>query len=331
MRRNIIERPGGELLPSTHGIFTRAPEMQPLLRLIGRAARTDCTVLVRGETGSGKELVARAIHAASARAKRPFLAVNCATLSPTLLESELFGHVRGAFTGAIADHDGLFKRADKGTLFLDEIAEMPLDIQARLLRVLEDRTFVPLGGTRPVRSDVRLISATHKALREECAAGRFREDLRYRIRVVPLFLPPLRERTGDVEALVWHFIDRGNEGGLRHVEAVRRAAMDALVAYPWPGNIRELRNVVEYAFVVGDGPVLELADLTPELRGEPPPGMRGLQSRTEHERERILAALERHGGHKGEAARALGMSRSTLWRKLYQLGVGMPRAGASIA
>jgi DNA-binding NtrC family response regulator len=301
-------------------MYTGAPEMEAILRLIERAARTDCTVLVRGETGSGKELVARAIHAASARARRPFLAVNCATLSPTLLESELFGHVRGAFTGAIADHDGLFKRADKGTLFLDEIAEMPLDIQARLLRVLEDRTFVPLGGSRPVHSDVRLISATHRALRDETAAGRFREDLRYRIRVVPLFLPPLRDRTGDVERLVWHFIDQGNGGGLRRVERVRRAAMDALVRHDWPGNVRELRNVVEYAFVVGDGPVLELADLPPELRGEPSPGTRAT-SLAQRERERIVAALDAHRGRRAETARALGMSRSTLWRKLYQHGL----------
>ena len=319
MGRDTMERPP-EPLPLRHGMYTGAPEMEPILRLIERAARTDCTVLVRGETGSGKELVARAIHAASARARRPFLAVNCATLSPTLLESELFGHVRGAFTGAIADHDGLFKRADKGTLFLDEIAEMPLDIQARLLRVLEDRTFVPLGGTKPVRSDVRLISATHRALRDETAAGRFREDLRYRIRVVPLFLPPLRERTGDVERLVWHLIERGNEGGLRRIDGVRRAAMELLVRHPWPGNVRELRNVIEYAYVVGDGPVLELADLPPELRGEPPPGRRA-RSLAERERERIVAALDAHRGHKGEAARALGISRSTLWRKLYQHGL----------
>jgi len=326
VRRNVLEQMSGAPLRAVHGIYTRAPQMDPLLRLVERAARTDCTVLVRGETGSGKELVARAIHACSARARKPFLAINCATLSPTLLESELFGHVRGAFTGAISDHDGLFKRAHGGTLFLDEIAEMPLDIQARLLRILEDRTFVPLGGTRPVRCDVRLVSATHRALREECAAGRFREDLRYRIRVVPLFLPPLRERTGDVEALVWHFVASGNEGGLRRVDGVRRVAMEALVSYPWPGNVRELRNVIEYAYVVGDGPILELDDLTPELRGEPPPGIGLVQQPVERERSRILAALDAQGGHKGRTAHALGMSRSTLWRKLYQLGLEAPRA-----
>ena len=202
MRRDVVKRPASLGLYNFHGIYTCAPEMQPLFRLIERVARTDCTVLVRGETGCGKELVARAIHTLSPRNQHPFQDINCATLSPTLLESELFGHVRGAFTGAVSDHQGVFKLADKGTLFLDEVAEIPLEIQARLLRVLEEQTFVPVGGTKAVRVDVRLISATHKALRREVAAGRFREDLLYRIRVVPLFLPSLRERTGDIEGLV---------------------------------------------------------------------------------------------------------------------------------
>jgi len=320
MRRDIIKRPTNLKLHNFHGIYSCAPEMQPLFRLITRVARTDCTVLVRGETGSGKELVARAIHALSPRHDKPFQAINCATLSPTLLESELFGHIRGAFTGAVSDHQGLFKLADTGTLFLDEIAEIPLDLQARLLRVLEDRTFVPVGGTKPLRVDVRLISATHKALRHEVAAGRFREDLIYRIRVVPLFLPPVRERTGDSEALLWHFIDQFNAQGLRRVEAASRAAMAALLRYPWPGNIRELRNVIEHAFVVGEDTILDESDLTPELRGEPPPGERPSTETTlqQLERERIVAALTKHQGRKAETAKELGVSRSTLWRKLYE-------------
>jgi DNA-binding NtrC family response regulator len=292
--------------------------MQPVFRLIERAARTDCTVLVRGETGSGKELIARALHELSPRSRRPFLALNCATLSPTLLESELFGHRRGAFTGAVNDHIGVFQRADGGTLLLDEVAEIPLDLQARLLRVLEDRTFVPVGGTRPVSVDVRLISATHRALRREVAAGRFRDDLRYRLRVVPVFLPPLRARTGDVEALLFHFIARFNEQGWRRVAAVSRRALDAFRQYPWPGNVRELRNVVEHAFIVGEGPVLQLPDLPPELRGEPPPedAVAGSITVGSVERERILAVLTRHSGRRGPAAQDLGMSRSTLWRKI---------------
>lgn len=324
MSRDIMKRRPGESLKGFHGIYTAAPEMEAVFRLVEKVARTDCTVLVRGETGSGKELVARAIHASSRRSSGPFGAVNCATFSPTLLESELFGHVRGAFTGAIANKEGLFKAADGGTLFLDEVAEMPLDIQARLLRVLEDRTFLPVGSTRPVTADVRLISATHRALRREVAAGRFRDDLRYRIRVVPVFLPPLRDRTGDVEALVWHFIDRFNEAGPRYVSAVKRDAFAALLAYPWPGNVRELRNVIEHAFIVGDGETLEAADLTPELRGEPPPEDLIATAAPVHELERqqIVAALLKFRGRRSAVARHLGISRSTLWRKMGQHHLG---------
>jgi transcriptional regulator with PAS, ATPase and Fis domain len=292
--------------------------MQPVFRLLERAARTDCTVLVRGETGSGKELMARALHELSPRAGRPFLAINCATLSPTLLESELFGHRRGAFTGAVADHTGVFQRAHGGTLFLDEVAEIPLELQARLLRVLEDRSFVPVGGTKPMRADVRIVSATHRALRREVAEGRFRDDLRYRLRVVPVFLPPLRERTGDVEALLFHFVTHFNAQGWRRVEAVSAPALDAIRAYPWPGNVRELRNVIEHAFVVGEGPVLRVDDFPPELRGEPPPeaAAGGGETLRSAERARLLAALAAERGRRDAAARALGVSRSTLWRKL---------------
>jgi transcriptional regulator with PAS, ATPase and Fis domain len=318
MSRNVMKRPTGTELESFHGILSRAPEMTPVFRLIERVARTDCTVLVRGETGSGKELAAHAIHNLSRRSSHPFRALNCATLSPTLLESELFGHVRGSFTGAVTDHQGLFKVADKGTVFLDEIGEMPLDLQARLLRVLEERTFYPVGGTKAVSVDVRIISATHKALRREVDAGRFRDDLRYRIRVVPIFLPPLRQRSGDIEALTWRFIDRFNDQGLRHVEAVQHDAIQVLLSYPWPGNVRELRNVIEHAFVVGEGPVLAPQDFPPELRGEAPPGEDSLQPSSLHrlERERIVAALGKHKGRKTHAAAELGVSRSTLWRKL---------------
>jgi two-component system, NtrC family, response regulator AtoC len=319
MRRNEIKQKGREPLGDFQGILTRAPEMEPIFRVIRRVAATDCTVLVRGETGSGKELVARAIHNLGARAQRPFQAINCATFSPTLLESELFGHVRGAFTGAISDHPGLFKLAHRGTVFLDEIGDIPLEIQARLLRVLEDKTFVPVGGTKSFQVDVRLISATNKALRREVAAHRFREDLLYRIRVVPIFLPPLRKRSGDIEALAWHYIDQFNRQGLRHIERISPDALRALTGYPWPGNIRELRNVIEHAFIIGEGEVLEIQDLTPELRGEPPPGEEvELHTLQLDERERLRAVLNKHKGRKTEAAAELGISRSTLWRKLYQ-------------
>lgn len=301
-----------------HGLLTASPVMLELFELVKRVARTDASILIRGETGTGKELVARAIHELGPRASGPFRAINCATLTPELLASELFGHVRGAFTGAIRDRPGLFALANGGTLFLDEVAEIPVDIQARLLRVLQDKTFVPVGATEPIQVDVRLVAATHRSLRAAVEAGRFRADLMYRIRVVPLFLPALRERPGDIEALTWHFVDHFNalaRDDTRRIEAIDRPALDALIAYPWPGNVRELRNVIEYAFAIGQGPLLTLDELTPELRGEAPPD-RDPQSAPDRERRRIIEALDRAAGRKSEAAAALGMSRSTLWRKL---------------
>ncbi len=302
-----------------HGIITSAPEMMSLFALITRVARTDATVLVRGATGTGKELVAQMIHNLSPRANRPFKAINCATLTPELLASELFGHVRGAFTGAVRDRRGLFASADGGTVFLDEIAEIPLDIQARILRVLQERTFVPLGGTEQVKVDVRVVSATLRSLRAEVEANRFREDLMYRVRVVPIFLPQLAEREGDVEVLFWHFVEEFNARYDRQVTHITPQVREALCSYAWPGNVRELRNVVEYAFAVGEGNVLTLEEVPPELRGEGPPTAR--RSKKDDEKARIIAALESANGKKGEAAKILGMSRSTLWRKLSVYGL----------
>ncbi|MCA9546795.1 MAG: sigma 54-interacting transcriptional regulator, partial [Myxococcales bacterium] len=228
------------------------------------------------------------------------------------------GHVRGAFTGAVRDRRGLFELADGGTLFLDEIAEIPLPIQAQLLRVLQEKTFVPVGGTEPVHVDVRIVAATHKSLRREVERRRFRADLMYRIRVVPLFLPPLRSRPGDVEALIWHFIDELNEAYGRRVDGISDQALKAMLAHDWPGNVRELHNVLEYAFAVGQGGTIHVCDLTPELRGEGP--VQGLDARPmtalDLERKRILDALSQANGRKGQAAEMLGLSRSTLWRKM---------------
>jgi two-component system, NtrC family, response regulator AtoC len=303
-------------------MVTTSPAMLELFELIRRVARTDSSVLLRGETGTGKEMVARALHDLSPRAGRPFRAINCATLTSELLASELFGHVRGAFTGAVSDRRGLFQLADGGTLFLDEVAEIDLDLQARLLRVLQERSFVPVGGTTPVEVDVRIFAATLRALRREVEAGRFRPDLMYRIRVVPVFLPPLRERGRDVEALTWRFVDEFERAGHRHIEAIEEDALGALLAHDWPGNVRELRNVIEYAFAVGTGEVLTLAELPPELRGEPPPEPLGTApTLVELERQRIVEALRRTAGRKGKAAELLGMSRSTLWRKLRELNL----------
>lgn len=305
-----------------HGMLTVSPQMRAMFELVRRVARTDAAVLVRGETGTGKELVAGAIHVLSPRAEGPFRALNCALLTRELLASEMFGHVRGAFTGPVRDRPGLFRLADQGTLFLDEVAEIPLDLQARLLRAVQEQRFVPVGGTDPIRVDVRVLSATHRALRREVAQHRFRADLMYRLRVVPLFVPRLADREGDVEALTWHFIDVFNAMGHRRVTSLDARALDALLSYDWPGNVRELRNVVEHAFALGEGPVLSVDELTPELRGEPPPGGWDREpTLAELERTRIVEALSACGGRRQEAAAALGMSRTTLWRKIRELGL----------
>lgn len=323
-----------------HGIVTNSPQMLEFFELLRRAARSGASILIRGESGTGKELAAAAIHRLSRRRERPFKAINCATLTPELAASELFGHVRGAFTGAIREREGLFALADGGTVFLDEVAELSPDIQARLLRVLQERTFVPIGGTEPVQVDVRLLAATNKSLRDEVEQRRFREDLMYRIRVVPLFLPPLVEREGDVETLTWHFIKQFNARAdqrqrrhdddddeddvpLREIEALAPDAHARLMAYHWPGNVRELRNVIEYVFAIGEGPVLEGQELPPELRGEPPPRTTRIHPHTmspvDDERARILEALRIAKGLKSRAAELLGVSRTTLWRKMREL------------
>ena len=320
------------------GIVTVSPQMRSFFELLRRAARSDASILIRGESGTGKELAAAAVHQLSRRRDRSFEAINCATLTPELAASELFGHVRGAFTGAIRERQGLFALADGGTVFLDEVAELSPDIQARLLRVLQERTFVPVGGTDPVHVDVRMLAATNKSLRDEVERGRFREDLMYRIRVVPLFLPPLVERDGDVEALTWHFIKEFNERAevreaankasdddlpCRRILAIAPEAHARLLAYQWPGNVRELRNVIEYAFAIGEGAVLEADELPPELRGEPPPrtqrNSHASMAPEDDEKARILEALRIANGLKSQAAELLGISRTTLWRKMREL------------
>ena len=315
------------------GIWTRDPAMKQLFRIVEKVARSEASVLVRGETGAGKELIANAIHAISPRHRGPFRAINCAALPPTLLESELFGHARGAFTGAVRDNPGHFKLADKGTLFLDEVADMPLDLQAKLLRVLETHTVIPVGGREPISVDVRIVTATHRGLRGEVEAGRFRADLMYRLRVVPIHLPPLRRRQGDVQLLTSRFIDEHNARGQRHIERVSAGARGILERYDWPGNVRELRNVIEYAFVIGEGPVLFETDLPPELsdpaaasESNAPQANQPAASPTSiagsPEAIRIWRALERASGSREQAAKILGMSRVTLWRRMKLLGLG---------
>jgi transcriptional regulator with PAS, ATPase and Fis domain len=315
------ERDTGDDAELFHGVWTRDPELQRVFRIVEKVARTESSVLVRGESGTGKELIAHALHALSPRSKGPFRAINCAALPPTLLESELFGHVRGAFTGAVRDSPGHFRLANRGSLFLDEVAEMPLDLQAKMLRVLETRTVIPVGGREPVPVDVRIIAATHRALRREVEAGRFRADLMYRLRVVPIFLPALRERPADILPLAMRFLDELGQRGTRRVERFSPGARRLLEGHAWPGNVRELRNVMEYTYVIGEGPVVREADLPPEF-SEPrraPPAMPASPDAS-LDPQKVRAALEQAGGNRSEAARLLGISRVTLWRRLRDLG-----------
>ncbi len=314
-----------------HGMWTQTPSMREVFRIIERVAADDSTVLVRGETGTGKELVAQALHTLSSRSKGPFRAINCAALPANLLESELFGHVRGAFTGAVSDTPGHLQLAHKGTLFLDEVAEMPLELQAKLLRVLETRSVLPVGARQPLPIDVRIVSATHRALRQEVEQGRFRADLMYRLRVIPIFLPALRERKEDIGLLCSKLIESMNESSRRRVERVAPSALALLERHDWPGNVRELRNVLQYAYAIGEGPLLQPSDLPPELLerspdlielGESKPSVKRPGSgRLNAEAQRILKVLEKNGGNRNRAAKVLGMSRVTLWRRLRALGL----------
>jgi transcriptional regulator with PAS, ATPase and Fis domain len=310
-----------------HGMVSNDPAMKQLFRFIERIADDDSTVLIRGESGTGKELVAQAIHAASPRAREAFQAINCAALPSTLLEAELFGTVRGAFTGALKDTPGLIRSAHKGTLFLDEVADLPLELQAKLLRVLETRQVLPVGGTQAKAVDVRVLSATHRALRKEVEEGRFRADLMYRLRVIPLFLPPLRERSGDIALLARRFVDELNaKSRRRRIETIAVEALEVLRQGAWPGNVRELKNALQYAFAVGEGPVLRSVDLPPELLlgrvidGDDDAKPTSGEPMTRARVERALAAA---GGRRDEAAALLGVSRVTLWRWMRELRISI--------
>jgi formate hydrogenlyase transcriptional activator len=306
-------------------------ESAPLRSLLGKVATvapTDSTVLVCGETGTGKELIARAAHDLSPRKGRAFVKLNCAAIPTGLLESELFGHEKGAFTGAINQKVGRFELANRGTLFLDEVGEIPLELQPKLLRVLQEQEFERLGGTRTLKVDVRLVAATNRDLAKMVAEGRFRSDLYYRLNVFPLTLPPLRERPDDIPRLVRHFTHRfaGRMG--RRIENIPVSAMEALVGYDWPGNVRELQNVIERAVILSPGPTLDLSpdDLMPAATPLPARTVAAVMT-ADAERKRILAALRdsgwRVGGFKGAAAR-LGLKRTTLQKRMKTLCVSRP-------
>ena len=303
--------------------------LRRVLQEVETVAPTGSTVLIRGETGTGKELIARAVHDLSPRQGRTFVKLNCAAIPTGLLESELFGHEKGAFTGAIMQKIGRFELAHQGTLFLDEVGDIPQELQPKLLRVLQEQEFERLGSTRTIKVDVRLVAATNRDLARMVADGRFRSDLYYRLNVFPLVLPPLRERRDDIPRLVRHFTQRFARRMGRRIEAIPAAIMDALVSYPWPGNVRELQNVIERAVILSPGPALQvpLGDLQSAVTQAPEPTAAAV-TLAEAEREHILGALRETGwvvaGPKGAAAR-LGMKRSTLQEKMRKLGISRPQ------
>jgi DNA-binding NtrC family response regulator len=307
-------------------VVARSPKMQEVLATVERVAPTNSTVLLGGESGVGKDLIARAIHEKSRRASGPFLKINSTAIPENLLESELFGYEKGAFTGAVASKPGKFELADKGTLFLDEIGDVPPATQVKLLRVLQEREFERLGGTRTVKVDVRLIAATNKDLRQALEQGTFREDLYYRLNVVPIDIAPLRERKEDIPDLVNLFISRFTGESGKPVEGITPEAMRILVSYHWPGNVRELQNIVERASALAKGSVLEPSDIhldaRPAKAGNGPGGFLPEGMTLEQwEDEMVQEALRRANGNKSQAARLLGLSRNALRYRLSKIGI----------
>jgi transcriptional regulator with PAS, ATPase and Fis domain len=306
----------GELLDCC-GLISRNPKMKSLFEMIDKVASTSSTVLIIGETGSGKELVARSIHNKSARRDQAFIAINCAALSETLLESELFGHERGAFTGAFSRKHGLFEVAHRGTIFLDEIIEMSPMVQTKLLRVLETRSFRRVGGTEPVKVDVRLLVASQEDLRGAVIKGSFRNDLYYRLCTITVNIPPLRERKDDIPELVEHFLDRLASAHDKPRSKVSGEVLNIFSGYDWPGNVRELENVVERAFVLSANGVIAVDDLPAKFRAmERIKTVEGLPSLEEIKKRHVLTVLKTVEGNKTRAARILGVDRKTLYRMM---------------
>ncbi|GIW72146.1 MAG: sigma-54-dependent Fis family transcriptional regulator [Planctomycetota bacterium] len=329
--RVYLERHARELeqrLDERYGfeaIIGNSPRMQRVFEIVRQAAPTNATVLLLGESGTGKELIARTIHQNSPRRHHPFVALNCAALSESILESELFGHEKGAFTGASQQRKGRFEYAHKGTLFLDEVGDMPPSTQVKLLRVLEEREIVRVGSNVPIKVDVRVIAATNADLEAMVEEGRFRRDLYYRLRVVTIRLPPLRERPTDIPLLIEHFVREFAAEHGKVIDAVTPEARRVLTSYPWPGNVRELRNAIEHAVVVATTPVIDVGDLPDYITGgqHEPRGIEGLAGRSleELERELIRQTLELTGGNREQAARMLAIGERTLYRKIKKYGL----------
>ena len=312
-------------------IIGNSAALESALEQVERVAPTDSTVLIQGETGTGKDLIAHAIHNMGTRRGRPFVKLNCAAIPLDLLESELFGHERGAFTGAIAQRTGRFEQADKGTLFLDEVGDIPPALQPKLLRVLQEQEFERLGSTRTHQVDVRLVAATNRDLTDMVNQGQFRIDLYYRLNVFPVTLPPLRERREDIPALVHHYVDKYARRMNRRIERIPSHAMETFANYPWPGNVRELQNFIERAVILSPGivlqaPLAELRHITVQATSSKPSTLKEL------ERQRILQAIRESnwiiGGPNGAAAR-LGMKRTTLVHRIQKLGIHVVRSAVT--
>jgi two-component system response regulator PilR (NtrC family) len=317
-------------------LIGNGPSMQRVFELIAQVADSKANVLISGESGTGKEMVARAIHAAGDREGRPFVVVNCAAIPETLLESELFGHVKGAFTGAFHNKAGLFETADGGTLFLDEVGELTLALQVKLLRLIQEKTFRRVGGTQDQRVDVRIVSATNRSLQEEVIAGRFREDLYYRLNVIEIPMPPLHERREDIALLVDHFIQKYARELGKPVQGASDEVMERLMQYPFPGNVRELENVIERAVALSKQPVLGLDSLapsvlqpvkTPGAKRIPPGGVDLQRLMDDYERGLLLEAMEAGGFVKKRAAQLLGVSFRSFRYRLEKLGLEDPQPG----
>jgi DNA-binding NtrC family response regulator len=317
LRREVNERYGFD------NIIGSSPAMERVFQMVRQVAPTRASVLVQGETGTGKELIARAIHYNSPRKNKPFVAVNCGALSQSLLESELFGHEKGSFTGAVKQRAGRFEAADKGTIFLDEIGEISPEFQVKLLRVLQEQEFERVGGGKPIKVDVRVIAATNRDLKKEVDAGRFREDLFYRLNVIRIDIPPLRERPEDIPLLVHHYLQHFNKEHGREL-TISPKAMSLLQAFKWPGNVRQLRTMIESVCILTPGKEITPRQLPDDVRQDPEAGPQlrltvGMTVR-DAERELIRATLAEHNGNKAKAARILGLGRKTLYRKLEEYG-----------